>query len=56
VESVFGYLLAVAFDIHKMLFFIDGGDDEGSLSLIVLKKLFEELAGQNGRVVGCWIL
>ncbi|KAJ5140871.1 choline/ethanolamine kinase [Penicillium atrosanguineum] len=45
-ESELGFLLAITFDIHNMLCFMDQGDDNDPLSLLGLNKLFKEFASQ----------
>ena len=41
-EAEYGYLLALSFDIHNMLCFMDDADDKDALNLQGLNKLFEE--------------
>ncbi|KAJ5810120.1 uncharacterized protein N7503_002338 [Penicillium pulvis] len=45
-ESEYGYMLAITFDIHNMLWFMDEEDDKDHLSLLGLNKLFEEFEEQ----------
>ncbi|KAJ5775077.1 uncharacterized protein N7511_000088 [Penicillium nucicola] len=45
-ESEFGYMLALAFDIHMMLWFMEKENDHDPLNLLGLNKLFEEFVGQ----------
>lgn len=45
-ESEYGYMLAIPFDIHNMLFFIDETGENGALDLLGLNKLFEEFRDQ----------
>ncbi|KAK4446725.1 kinase-like domain-protein [Podospora aff. communis PSN243] len=51
-ESELGYLLAVGFDVHNMLCAMDEEGDGDPLSLVGLKKLFEEFLGQHKEVWG----
>lgn len=45
-ESEYGYMLAITFDIHNMLCFMDEVADKDPLNLLGLNKLFDEFAGQ----------
>lgn len=45
-ESELGYMLAITFEIHNMLCFMDEDDDKDPLSLLGLNKLFEEFVNQ----------
>ena len=45
-ESEYGYMLAITFDIHNMLWFMSKTDDKDPLSLDGLNKLFDEFTGQ----------
>ena len=45
-ESELGFMLAITFDIHNMLCFMDQDDDKDPLSLLGLNKLFEEFVSQ----------
>lgn len=45
-ESEYGYMLAITFDIHNMLWFMNEEDDKDPLSLVGLNKLFEEFEEQ----------
>ncbi|KAL5361128.1 glycoside hydrolase superfamily [Aspergillus floccosus] len=45
-ESEYGYLLAITFDIHNMLCFMAAQNDGNPLDLIGLNKLFDEFVGQ----------
>ncbi|KAJ6437396.1 choline/ethanolamine kinase [Purpureocillium lavendulum] len=49
-ESEYGYLLAITFDIHNMLCFMEQQGDKDPLNLLGLNKLFEEFASQYGRL------
>lgn len=49
-ESEYGYLLAIAFDIHNMLWFMNGTDNRDPLDLHGLNKLFEEFVGQYAKL------
>ncbi|KAK1759097.1 kinase-like domain-containing protein [Echria macrotheca] len=49
-ESEYGYVLAVAFDIHNMLCFMDMEDDSNPLNLLGLQKLFEMFVSQCTRL------
>ncbi|KJZ74845.1 hypothetical protein HIM_05754 [Hirsutella minnesotensis 3608] len=45
-EAELGYLLALAFDIHNMLCFMDAQEDRDPLNLVGLNKLFDEFVQQ----------
>jgi len=45
-ESEYGYMLAITFDIHNMLWFMSDTDDKDPLNLLGLNKLFDEFADQ----------
>lgn len=45
-ESEYGYMLAITFDIHNMLCFMCEKDDKDPLNLLGLNKLFDEFVGQ----------
>lgn len=45
-EAQYGYILALAFDIHNMLCYMDDVEDKDPLNLHGLNKLFEELVMQ----------
>lgn len=45
-EAEHGYLLAVTFDVHNMLWFMDETDSHDPLDLAGLNKLFEEFVAQ----------
>ena len=45
-ESEYGYMLAITFDIHNMLWFMSETEDKDPLNLEGLNKLFDEFAGQ----------
>ncbi|KAJ5155213.1 choline/ethanolamine kinase [Penicillium capsulatum] len=49
-EAELGFLLAITFDIHNMFCFMDQDDDKDPLSLLALKKLFEEFVSQCGKL------
>ncbi|GJJ75457.1 hypothetical protein EMPS_07815 [Entomortierella parvispora] len=46
-ESEYGYMLAITFDIHNMLCFMNDEDDKDPLNLLGLNKLFEEFVCQT---------
>ena len=50
VESEYGYMLAIAFDIHNMLCFMGEEDDKDPLNLLGLNKLFDEFVDQYARL------
>lgn len=45
-EAELGYLLATAFDLHNMLWYMDFSDNKDPLDLAGLNKLFAEFKGQ----------
>jgi choline kinase len=45
-ESEYGYLLAITFDIHNMLCFMNDAGDKDPLNLLGLNKLFDEFVDQ----------
>ncbi|KAB8230884.1 putative choline kinase [Aspergillus alliaceus] len=49
-ESEYGYMLAISFDIHNMLCFMDEKDDKDPLNLLGLNKLFDEFVGQYAKL------
>ena len=49
-ESEYGYLLAITFDIHNMLWYMCGNDDKDPLNLFGLNKLFDEFVDQYTRL------
>lgn len=49
-ESEYGYLLAITFDIHNMLCFMKEQGDKDPLNLRGLNKLFDEFADQYARL------
>ncbi|KAJ6084047.1 hypothetical protein N7486_010847 [Penicillium sp. IBT 16267x] len=49
-ESEYGYVLAIAFDIHNMLWFMNEEDDKDPLSLLGLNKLLEEFEEQYAKL------
>lgn len=49
-ESEYGYMLALTFDIHNMVCFMDSEDGMGELDLLGLNKLFDEFVGQYDRL------
>jgi choline kinase len=50
VESEYGYMLAITFDIHNMLCFMEEEDDKDPLNLLGLNKLFDEFVDQYARL------
>lgn len=50
VESEYGYMLAITFDIHNMLCFMAEEDDKDPLNLLGLNKLFDEFVDQYARL------
>ncbi|CAL5875072.1 uncharacterized protein PFLUO_LOCUS9376 [Penicillium psychrofluorescens] len=48
-ESEYGYMLAISFDVHNMLCFMSEGDKD-PLNLLGLNKLFDEFVGQYARL------
>jgi choline kinase len=49
-ESEYGYLLAITFDIHNMLWFMDAQGDKNPLNLLGLNKLFDEFVDQYAKL------
>ena len=49
-ESEYGYLLAITFDVHNMLCFMDEQDDKDPLNLLGLNKLFDEFVDQYAKL------
>lgn len=49
-ESEYGYLLAITFDIHNMLCFMDDQGDKDPLNLLGLNKLFDEFEAQFSKL------
>jgi len=49
-EAELGYMLAITFDVHNMLCFMEGEDDNDPLNLAGLNELFEEFVGQYARL------
>ncbi|KAJ5659484.1 hypothetical protein N7507_005935 [Penicillium longicatenatum] len=49
-ESEYGYMLAISFDIHNMLWFMSEKDDKNPLSLLGLNKLFEVFEEQYAKL------
>ena len=49
-ESEYGYLLAITFDIHNMLCFMDAQGDKNPLNLLGLNKLFSEFVDQYAKL------
>jgi choline kinase len=49
-ESEYGYMLAIAFDVHNMLWFMNEEDDKDPLNLLGLKKLLDEFVNQYARL------
>ncbi|EPS41315.1 hypothetical protein H072_4839 [Dactylellina haptotyla CBS 200.50] len=49
VESEYGYMLAIAFDIHNMLCFMADENDKDPLNLLGLDKLYGEFVEQYDR-------
>ncbi|KAK9234717.1 kinase-like domain-containing protein [Lipomyces kononenkoae] len=45
-ESEYGYMLAITFDLHNMLCFMSEEGDKDSLNLLALNKLFDEFVNQ----------
>ncbi|UNI24895.1 Choline kinase [Purpureocillium takamizusanense] len=45
-EAEYGYMLAITFDIHNMLCFMDEQGDKDPLNLMGLNKLFDEFVDQ----------
>ncbi|KAG2179822.1 hypothetical protein INT43_003605 [Umbelopsis isabellina] len=49
-ESEYGYLLAITFDIHNMLCFMDVEGDKDPLNLLGLNKLYDEFVDQYAKL------
>lgn len=49
-ESEYGYMLAIAFDVHNMLCFMHETDDKDPLNLLGLNKLFDEFVDQYAKL------
>jgi choline kinase len=49
-ESEYGYMLAIAFDIHMMLWFMSENNDTDHLNLLGLNKLFDEFVDQYAKL------
>ncbi|KAG0009975.1 hypothetical protein BGZ82_003749 [Podila clonocystis] len=49
-ESEYGYMLAITFDIHNMLCFMSDEDDKDPLNLLGLNKLFDEFVDQYAKL------
>ncbi|KAK9351243.1 kinase-like domain-containing protein [Lipomyces doorenjongii] len=49
-ESEYGYMLAITFDIHNMLWFMNEQDDKDPLNLLGLNKLFDEFVDQYAKL------
>ncbi|KAG2027532.1 hypothetical protein GB937_001278 [Aspergillus fischeri] len=49
-ESEYGHMLAIGFDIHNMLCFMSEEDDKDPLNLLGLNKLFDEFMDQYAKV------
>ncbi|KAJ5821846.1 uncharacterized protein N7525_011130 [Penicillium rubens] len=49
-ESEYGYLLAITFDIHNMLCFMGEQGDKDPLNLLGLNKLFDEFVDQYAKL------
>ncbi len=49
-ESEYGYLVAITFDLHNMLCFMCEEDDKDPLNLLGLNKLFDEFVEQYARL------
>ncbi|KAB8067479.1 kinase-like domain-containing protein [Aspergillus leporis] len=49
-ESEYGYMLAITFDIHNMLCFMSEEDDKDPLNLLGLNKLFDEFVDQYAKL------
>ncbi|KAK6075856.1 hypothetical protein SCUP515_05677 [Seiridium cupressi] len=45
-EAEYGYMLAITFDIHNMLWYMAKEDDKDPLNLEALNKLYDEFSGQ----------
>lgn len=49
-ESEYGYMLAITFDIHNMLWFMDKEGDKDPLNLLALNKLHHEFIEQYSKL------
>ncbi len=49
-ESEYGYMLAITFDIHNMLCFMNEEEDKDPLNLLGLNKLFDEFVDQYAKL------
>lgn len=49
-ESEYGFLLAICFDLHYMLYFMATEGDKDPLNLLALRKLFDEFVAQYERL------
>ena len=49
-EAELGYLLATAFDLHNMLWYMDLTENKDPLDLAGLNRLFEEFKGQYDKL------
>ncbi|KAK2606334.1 hypothetical protein QQS21_003265 [Conoideocrella luteorostrata] len=49
-ESEYGYMLAITFDIHNMLCFMCEVEDKDPLNLLGLNKLFDEFVSQYAKL------
>lgn len=49
-ESEYGYMLALTFDIHNMLCYMDDVDDKDPLNLLGLNKMFDEFVDQYAKL------
>jgi choline kinase len=49
-ESEYGYMLAISFDVHNMLCFMSEVDDKDPLNLLGLNKLFDEFVDQYAKL------
>ena len=49
-ESEYGYMLAITFDLHNMLCFMNEEGDKDPLNLLGLNKLFEEFVDQYAKL------
>ncbi|KAJ5815507.1 hypothetical protein N7474_007284 [Penicillium riverlandense] len=49
-ESEYGYMLAISFDLHNMLCFMSEEDDKDPLNLLGLNKLFDEFVDQYAKL------
>ncbi|OJZ91031.1 hypothetical protein ASPFODRAFT_57256 [Aspergillus luchuensis CBS 106.47] len=49
-EAELGYMLAITFEIHNMLCFMDQDDDKDPLNLLSLDKLYKEFTDQYAKL------